>query len=50
MMKYPKKSFSYPCFQVDFFKELVREFQVKGIDENLTEHDISFMDCDIESM
>lgn len=48
-MIYPKSSFAFPCFQVDLFKELIREFQVKRVNEKFMEHDHVNDESDTES-
>lgn len=40
IMIHPKTTFFYPCFQVDMFKERIKEFQVKGIHDKFLEYDL----------
>lgn len=48
IMKYPKYFFSFPCFQVNLFKELIREFLFKGIDDKFMEHNLVDDESDIK--
>lgn len=43
IMKYPKYFFSFPCFQVNLFKELI-----KGIDDKFMEHNLVDDESDIK--
>lgn len=48
-MKYPKSTFSYPCFQADLFKELIKVFKVKGLDDKYMEYKLVGIEGDIGS-